>query len=298
MSKESASIIQSKVFPLVDSTSYYISSFVKAIHSENQGLLVQSIRADLFSDHCVCRECLRGIPSPTYTEEERKKRNDVLGWHWRFSQVFTWQKSIDPILRRSRPGRHLCTLWSEKWRDSIYYMESVFARALSFTLESVNPVTQNVAIVSFCCCFGFCVRRRRRQDRRFLCGILYIRKLLSSTTWLSPVSVFTARRAGSATAVALWGSVDGSRTISTHTQLRVAKQYFSFLLQISGFFFFVFVSFQCRKKVGLLKRNDVKSRERGLCCWPSFFTPAESQEIGCWFDSTYIYQYIAVCISM
>ena len=72
MSKESASIIQSKVFPLVDSTSYYISSFFKAIHSENQGLLVQSIRADLFSDHCVCRECLRGIPSPTYTEEERK----------------------------------------------------------------------------------------------------------------------------------------------------------------------------------------------------------------------------------
>lgn len=85
--------------------------------------------------------------------------------------------------------------------------------------------------------------------------------------------------------------------INTHTQLRVAKQYFSFLLQISGFFF-VFVSFQCRKKIGLLKRNDVKSRERGLCCWPSFFTPAESQEIGCWFDSTYIYQYIAVCISM
>ena len=86
--------------------------------------------------------------------------------------------------------------------------------------------------------------------------------------------------------------------INTHTQLRVAKQYFSFLLQRSGFFF-VFVSFQCRKKVGLLKeRNDVKSRERRLCCWPSFFTPAESQEIGCWFDSTYIYQYIAVCISM
>ena len=192
-----------------------------------------------------------------------------------------------------------CVLYEARNDGTRFITWNPFFCALSFTLESVNPVTQNVAIVSFCCCFGFCVRRRRRQDRRFLCGILYIRKLLSSTTWLSPVSVFTARRAGSATAVALWGSVDGSRTISTHTQLRVAKQYFSFLLQISGFFFFVFVSFQCRKKVGLLKeRNDVKSRERGLCCWPSFFTPAESQEIGCWFDSTYIYQYIAVCISM
>ena len=187
--------------------------------------------------------------SITYIHWRREKnRNDVLGWHWRFSQVFTWQKSIDPILRRSRSGRHLCTLWSEKWRDSIYYMESVFARALSFTLESVNPVTQNVAIVSFCCCFGFCVRRRRRQDRRFLCGILYIRKLLSSTTWLSPVSVFTARRAGSATAVALWGSVDGSRTISTHTHNSESPNntFLSYYKYLD--FFFVFVSFQCRKK--------------------------------------------------
>ena len=86
--------------------------------------------------------------------------------------------------------------------------------------------------------------------------------------------------------------------INTHTT--PSRQTILFFLTTNiWIFFFVFVSFQCRKKVGLLKeRNDVKSRERGLCCWPSFFTPAESQEIGCWFDSTYIYQYIAVCISM
>ena len=80
MSKESASIIQSKVFPLVDSTSYYISSFVKAIHSENQGLLVQSIRADLFSDHCVCvGNVYEAFHHLHIQKKKRKNRNDVLG---------------------------------------------------------------------------------------------------------------------------------------------------------------------------------------------------------------------------
>ena len=85
-----------------------------------------------------------------------------------------------------------------------------------------------------------------------------------------------------------------------HTHTTPSRQTILFFLTTNiCIIFFVLVSFQCRKKVGLLKeRNDVKSRERGRCCWPSFFTPAESQEIGCWFDSTYIYQYIAVCISM
>ena len=141
-----------------------------------------------------------------------------------------------------------CVLYEARNDGTRFITWNPFFCALSFTLESVNPVTQNVAIVSFCCCFGFCVRRRRRQDRRFLCGILYIRKLLSSTTWLSPVSVFTARRAGSATAVALWGSVDGSRTISTHTHNSESPNntFLSYYKYLD--FFFVFVSFQCRKK--------------------------------------------------
>ena len=86
-------------------------------------------------------------------------------------------------------------------------------------------------------------------------------------------------------------SMEAERYQHTHNSESPNNTFLSYYKYLD--FFFVFFSFQCRKKVGLLKeRNDVKSRERGLCCWPSFFTPAESQEIGCWFDSTYIYQYI------